>query len=135
LGILAFCLIASGQGFWAEYAGADCGVSDGASSRKIEEEKKREEERRKESYPDAGEEESSFEECLGGIYGDSPYPGFPEIPDLEDAVDKLCRAARREIKSLINFPSGGYKLSRSYGRNAVKPWDGLLNEDIWNALW
>jgi hypothetical protein len=136
---MLFGLFSNGSLFASDDDGvrSDCSVTESSSSRKIEEERKREEERRKESYPDKTEEEKAFEECLGGIYEDpsSGYPDFPKLPNLDNVIDKLCKTARREITGKVNLPSQGFLLGRTYGRNSVLPWNGILSQDIWNVLW
>jgi hypothetical protein len=95
--------------------------------------KEREAERRRESFPQE-EPEGLFRRCLGGILGGPAAPGFPPLPDLDDAVEELCRAARRGLGQIHLSASGTYGLAQEPGGNAALPWTGSLNEDIWNAL-
>jgi hypothetical protein len=107
-----------------------CKVTKESSGRKMDEERKREEERRKESYPDPESELSLFEECLGNIYRDFPFPSFPKIPTMDDLARDLCRELRKKLPKA----SSGFPLEANYGHNLTLPWRGTLSEDIWNAL-
>jgi hypothetical protein len=111
-----------------------CQAVEKGASRKMEEQKDREKQRRLESYPESGSDADFVKECLGGIYQPTPFPRFPRVPGIEEAARELCRDLRREtgIGTLSSPFQGG--LPRLDGTNTVRPWDGTLNEDIWDAL-
>jgi hypothetical protein len=120
-------------GAGAALAGSDCSGAREAAERKIGLAKEREAERRREAFAQE-DPESLFRQCLGGITAAPAAAGFPPLPDLEDAVESLCRSARRGLGSPSLSPSGSFGLPMLGGGNVSLPWTGALSEDIWDAL-
>ncbi|MDR1041904.1 MAG: hypothetical protein LBR80_17415 [Deltaproteobacteria bacterium] len=138
---LAALALAAPSAFPARWPGAppealaasDCSGSREAADRRIERDKEREAERRRTNFPD-DDPESIFRKCLGGILRGPSPAGLPPLPDMDDAIEALCRAARREMGKTLAVPSPAYGLAPDRGANTTLPWTGTLNEDIWNAL-
>jgi hypothetical protein len=135
LGIMIQLFLALGEALAEDGNAAGCSAVERSGSRKIEAEREKEAERRKNSYPDKDSEKSFLEQCLGSVYQHVPFPGFPPVATPEDMVKELCREARRELGSATSV-LGGYTrlLGRVIGTNTAAPWNGLINEEIWNAL-
>jgi hypothetical protein len=117
----------------AALAETDCSGAREAAERKIARDKEREAERRRGLFPEL-DPEAVFRKCLGGIMAAPAAGVLPPLPDLNDALDQFCRAAREGMGNPTLSPSGSFGLAPDKGANTALPWTGGLNEDIWNAL-
>jgi hypothetical protein len=111
-----------------------CGRVVASARQKIAQQTALDLERREQAFPGSDKAYELLKECLGGIFQPTPFARFPQVPSIEDVARGLCREIRNELNigtiSVPTIPG----LPRLDGTNTVSQWNGLLNEDIRNAL-